>query len=66
MTYVFLDEVQNVTQYQKAVDSLYIKDNVDVYITGDHYPKYIISMDEISMSEDGIRQVNVVDFLMGE
>lgn len=34
MTYVFLDEVQNVQQFQKAVDSLFIKDNVDVYITG--------------------------------
>lgn len=34
MTYVFLDEVQNVPQFQRAVDSLYIKDNVDVYITG--------------------------------
>jgi predicted AAA+ superfamily ATPase len=33
-TYVFLDEVQNVPEFQKAVDSLYIKDNVDVYITG--------------------------------
>ncbi len=32
--YVFLDEVQNVPQFQKAVDSLYIKKNVDVYITG--------------------------------
>ncbi len=34
MTYVFLDEVQNVPQFQKTVDSLFIKDNVDVYITG--------------------------------
>ena len=32
--YVFLDEVQNVSEFQKAVDSLYIKKNVDVYITG--------------------------------
>ena len=31
--YVFLDEVQNVSMFQKAVDSLYIKKNVDVYIT---------------------------------
>ena len=31
--YVFLDEVQNVPEFQKAVDSLYIKKNVDVYIT---------------------------------
>jgi len=34
MTYVFLDEVQNVTHYQKAVDSLFIKEHVDLYITG--------------------------------
>ncbi len=34
MTYVFLDEVQNVPQFQKAVDSLYIQPNVDVYLTG--------------------------------
>jgi hypothetical protein len=34
MTYVFLDEIQNVRQFEKAVDSLFIKDNVDLYITG--------------------------------
>ncbi|MBC3889215.1 AAA family ATPase [Acetobacterium paludosum] len=34
MTYIFLDEVQNVPQFQKAVDSLFIKNDVDLYITG--------------------------------
>jgi predicted AAA+ superfamily ATPase len=33
-TYIFLDEVQQCAEYEKAVDSLYIKDNVDIYITG--------------------------------
>lgn len=33
-TYVFLDEIQHVDHYEKAVDGLFIKDNVDVYITG--------------------------------
>lgn len=32
--YVFLDEIQNVRDFQRLVDSLYIKPNVDVYITG--------------------------------
>ena len=32
--YVFIDEVQRVADYQKAVDSLFIKENCDVYITG--------------------------------
>jgi len=33
-TYVFIDEVQQCTNFEKAVDSLFIKENVDVYITG--------------------------------
>lgn len=33
-TYVLLDEIQNVKDFQKVVDSLYIIDNVDLYITG--------------------------------
>jgi predicted AAA+ superfamily ATPase len=32
--YIFLDEVQMVKDFQKAVDSLFIKENVDLYITG--------------------------------
>ena len=32
--YIFLDEIQHVPQFEKAVDSLFIKDNVDLYITG--------------------------------
>ena len=33
-TYVFIDEVQNCKGFEKVVDSLFIKDMVDVYITG--------------------------------
>lgn len=32
--YIFLDEVQQVEQFEKAVDWLYVKKNVDLYITG--------------------------------
>ena len=32
--YVFIDEVQIIDKFQKAVDSLYINKNVDLYITG--------------------------------
>lgn len=39
--YIFLDEVQNVPMFQKAVDSLYIKKNVDLYITGSN--AYLLS-----------------------
>ena len=39
--YIFLDEVQNVPEFQKAVDGLYIIKNVDVYITGSN--AYLLS-----------------------
>lgn len=41
--YVFLDEIQKVSNFEKAVDSLYIQKNVDVYITGSN--AYILSSD---------------------
>lgn len=34
MTYFFFDEIQNVKDFERVVDSLYIKSNVDIYITG--------------------------------
>jgi len=33
-TYIFIDEVQNCKSFEKAVNSFFIKPNVDVYITG--------------------------------
>ena len=30
----------------------------------DSYPKYVLTMDDFPMGEEGIRQVNIVDFLM--
>ncbi|MCL2832729.1 MAG: ATP-binding protein [Treponema sp.] len=34
MNYVFIDEIQNVKDFQKAADGLFIKKNVDLYLTG--------------------------------
>ncbi len=34
MNYIFLDEIQIVENFPEIVDSLYIKNNVDIYITG--------------------------------
>ena len=33
-TYIFLDEIQKVHEFEKTVDSLYINKDVDLYITG--------------------------------
>lgn len=41
MNYIFIDEVQTVPMFQKAVDGLFIKKNCDVYITGSN--AYLLS-----------------------
>ena len=46
--YVFLDEVQKVSDFQKAVDGLYIMKNVDVYITGSN--AYLLSGELATLS----------------
>ncbi|MEG1407707.1 MAG: ATP-binding protein [Ruthenibacterium sp.] len=42
-TYIFLDEIQKVPSFEKVVDSLYVKDHTDVYITGSN--AYMLSGD---------------------
>jgi predicted AAA+ superfamily ATPase len=34
MNYIFLDEIQNVPEFERLADGLFIKKNVDLYITG--------------------------------
>ena len=40
-TYIFLDEIQNVDEFEKTVDSLFINKDVDLYITGSN--AYLLS-----------------------
>ena len=42
-TYIFLDEIQKVADFEKVVYSLYVKPNVDIYITGSN--AYMLSVD---------------------
>jgi len=72
-TYVFIDEVQNCNEYERAVSSLYLRKNVDIYITGSNAymlsgelatklaGRYIeIDMLPLSFSEFG-RALNIPD-----
>ena len=43
MTYIFLDEIQKVSAFEKVVDSLYVKPQVDLYVTGSN--AYLLSGD---------------------
>ena len=39
--YVFLDEIQNVNEFEKCVNSLFLRDYLDIYITGSN--SYMLS-----------------------
>ncbi len=39
--YVFLDEVQQITDFERLIDGLYVKPNIDVYVTGSN--AYLLS-----------------------
>ena len=41
--YILLDEIQRVDSFEKVVDSLYVKENIDIYITGSN--SYMLSSD---------------------
>lgn len=41
ITYIFLDEIQKVPEFEKVVDSLYVKKQVDLYMTGSN--AYLLS-----------------------
>ena len=42
-TYIFLDEIQKLAAFEKVVDSLYVKPDIDIYITGSN--AYMLSSD---------------------
>ena len=62
--YIFLDEIQRVTEFQKAVDSLFIKDNVDVYITGSN--AHLLSGDLATLLTGRYIEINMLPLSFAE
>ena len=64
MTYIFLDEVQKVNGFEKAVDSLYIKKDVDVYITGSN--SYMLSGELATLLSGRYVEIKMLPFSFKE
>lgn len=64
MTYIFLDEIQNVDKFPKVVDSLYIKDNVDMYITGSN--AHMLSSEIATLISGRYMQIEMMPFSFKE
>lgn len=63
-TYIFLDEIQQVTDFQKAVDSLYVKQNVDIYITGSN--AYLLSGELATLLSGRYVEINMLPLSFAE
>lgn len=64
MTYIFLDEVQNIDNFPKVIDSLYIKKNVDIYITGSNM--YMLSSEIATLLSGRYVQIEMLPFSFKE
>ena len=64
MTYIFLDEIQNVADFPKVVDSLYIKNNVDIYMTGSN--AYMLSSEIATLISGRYVQIEMLPFSFKE
>jgi len=64
MNYVFLDEVQNITGFERMADSLYIKKNVDLYITGSN--AHLLSSELATLLTGRHIEIHVLPFSFAE
>lgn len=64
MNYVFLDEIQHVGDYADVVDALYIKENVDLYITGSN--AYMLSSEIATLLSGRYVELKLLPFSLKE
>lgn len=64
MNYIFLDEIQNVADFQKAVDSLFIQENIDLYITGSN--AYLLSGELATLLSGRYIEIQMLPFSFAE
>ncbi|MBQ2743727.1 MAG: ATP-binding protein [Oscillospiraceae bacterium] len=62
--YIFIDEVQKCSGFEKAVDSLFIKKNCDVYITGSN--AYLLSGELATLLSGRYIQIDMLPFSFKE
>ncbi|MBE6450859.1 MAG: ATP-binding protein [Alphaproteobacteria bacterium] len=64
LNYVILDEIQHVKDFQKAVDALFVKKNVDLYITGSN--SYLLSGELATLLSGRYMEIQMQPFSLKE
>ncbi|WP_373492672.1 ATP-binding protein [Aquiflexum sp.] len=63
-SYVFLDEVQNVNEFERLVDGLFVKPKIDVYITGS--TAYMLSGELATLLSGRYIEISILPFSFKE
>ena len=63
-SYIFLDEIQKVAQFEKVVDSLYVKPDIDIYITGSN--AYMLSTELATLLTGRYVEIKMLPLSFGE
>ncbi len=62
--YVFIDEVQNIPEFEKLLEGLYVTPNVDLYVTGSN--AYLLSSELATILTGRAYEINVLPFSFAE
>ena len=62
--YIFLDEVQNIPQFEKLVDGLFATENTDVYITGSN--AFLLSSELATLLSGRYIEISILPFSFKE
>lgn len=60
LNYIFLDEVQNIPEFEKLVDGLFASENTDVYITGSN--AYLLSSELATLLSGRYIEISILPF----
>ena len=64
MNYIFFDEIQMVDHFQKVIDSLFLLDNVDIYVTGSN--AYLLSGEIATLLTGRYVEIRLLPFSFSE
>ncbi len=62
--YVFIDEVQNVPEFEKLLEGLYVHPNIDLYVTGSN--AFLLSSELATLLTGRAFEINVLPFSFAE
>ena len=64
INYVFIDEIQNIPQFEKLLEGLYVNPNIDLYVTGSN--AYMLSSELATLLTGRAYEISILPFSFAE